>query len=159
MKISPKPLFKELKVEVFLKLGIKKVKMESVFKCKGIAPCSSQEDKDGGFLWYNTQLTRAPNSQEHPTHKSSHLTWAWNLQEHPTHKSLQWMQQRMPRTYEMIMETLQIYAWPKYCNMYCIPQSLDIHDKDIGINLVICILSNNKIAMMKDVNNSNVRYS
>ena len=82
-----------------------------------------------------------------------------NLQEHPTHKSLQWMQQRMPRTYEMIMETLQIYAWPKYCNMYCIPQSLDIHDKDIGINLVICILSNNKIAMMKDVNNSNVRYS
>ena len=113
---------------------------------------------------------RALNSHKHSTQKSAQLSKALssqdpyiNLQKHPTHKCLQHIKSKdiqwTPKTFETIMEALHIHAWPKHCGMDCTPQSLHIHNKDNGIDSVIYILSSKKITVMKDVNNSGVKFS
>lgn len=57
------------------------------------------------------------------------------------------------------MKALHIHAWPKHYGVHCIPQSLHIHGKDIGINSIIYIISSKNIAMVRDTSNFNAKSS
>jgi hypothetical protein len=46
---------------------------------------------------------------------------------------------------------------PRHCDIHYTPQSFHIHNKKFGVNFVIYILCTKKIAMMRDINYSNVR--